>query len=229
MRINLSYSALVFVTLLFVGCSNSTEQKQPDKKTTTEAEPAVTGNAQKGKALYLTCAVCHGQNAEGIAALSSPSLADQEPYYLTMQLNNFRTNKRGTHEKDVFGAQMLPMAKALNSEGIADVIAYIKTLQPTKPEATIEGNAANGKIYYSMICGACHGPGATGIESLHSPRLVGMQDWYLERQLNNFRDSIRGTAKGDVFGAQMQQIAASIPDDQTIKDLVAYLSSLPEE
>lgn len=218
---------LYAATILSIGCGTSTQKEDHEKEPIKAVE--IAGNPQKGKSIYLTCGVCHGLKAEGMASLNAPSLADQEPYYLKMQLNNFRTNKRGTHEKDVFGAQMLPMAKVLNSEGIDDVIAYIKTLEPTKPVTTIEGSAAQGETYYNMICGACHGAGATGIESLHSPRLVGMQDWYLERQLHNFRDSIRGTISGDVFGAQMQQIAASIPDEQTIKDLVAYLNSLSEE
>jgi cytochrome c oxidase subunit 2 len=188
------------------------------------------GNASKGKSLYMTCATCHGLNAEGMQALGAPALADQEPYYLKNQLQNFRTNKRGIHEKDVFGAQMAPMAKILDSEGINDVIAYIKTLNPPKVEATIEGgNVENGMAYYNMVCGACHGPGAVGIESLNSPRLIGMQDWYLERQLNNFRQGIRGKEEGDTFGAQMQQIAESIPDDQTVADLIAYLNSLNAE
>ncbi len=177
----------------------------------------------------MTCAVCHGQNAEGMVTLNAPALADQEPYYLTQQLNNFRTNKRGVHAKDLFGVQMLPMAKTLNDEGIADVIAYIKTMPSPKIEKTIEGDVENGKNHYNMVCGACHGPGATGIESLNSPRLTGMQDWYLERQINNFRDSIRGTVSGDKFGAQMQAIAETIPDDKTVKDLVAYINSLQAE
>ncbi|MBL4586911.1 MAG: c-type cytochrome [Flavobacteriales bacterium] len=227
MQSHFIFLVLAAATIMVTSCGTPSEKEQPKKEQTKASE--IAGNAQKGKSLYTTCAACHGQNAEGMAALNAPALADQEPYYLKMQLNNFRTNKRGSHEKDIFGAQMQPMAKVLNSEGIADVIAYIKTLTPSKPEATIEGDIANGQNYYNMICGACHGPGATGIESLHSPKLIGMQDWYLERQLNNFRDSIRGTAEGDVFGAQMQQIAASIPDDQTVKDIVAYLNSLQEE
>ncbi len=221
----LTISILMLCTL---GCGSSKEEKSSEVTASTEAKE-LPGNATKGKSLYMSCATCHGQNAEGLKALGAPALADQEPYYLKQQLNNFRTNKRGSHEKDAFGAQMQPMAKMLNSEGIDDVIAYIKTLTPQRSEVTINGDVENGKNYYNMICGACHGPGATGIESLNSPRLLGMQDWYLERQINNFRDSIRGTETGDVFGAQMQQIAASIPDDKTVKDLVSYINSLQAE
>ncbi len=221
---------LSIAILGFIGCSSTQEEKKSEKATSTTETDEVEGNAQRGKSLYTTCGTCHGQKGEGMKALSAPALADQEAYYLKQQLQNYRTNKRGTHPKDVFGAQMAPMAKTLDSEGIKDVIAYIKTFPSPAVEPTLEGGSIeDGKAYYNMICGACHGPGAVGIESLHSPRLVGLQDWYIERQLNNFRDSIRGVESGDVYGAQMQQIAASIPDDKTVQDLIAYINSLNAE
>lgn len=196
----------------------------------TEKKNEYLGNAERGRSLYGTCIACHGQNAEGMQSLGAPALADQEPYYLHRQIENFKTGMRGVHPEDVYGAQMAPMAKTLDSQGVKDVIAYIKTLPSPKIEPTFEGgDAAAGKAYYNMICGACHGSGAVGIESLNSPRLVGMQDWYLSRQLNNFRKGIRGTTEGDTYGAQMHQIAVSIPDDKTVKDLVAYVNSLSTE
>ncbi|MGB1317552.1 MAG: c-type cytochrome [Flavobacteriales bacterium] len=221
-------SAVVFSLALFISsCDSTSEEKATKEAPSSEEKPAIVGNAQKGKSLFMTCATCHGQNAEGLKTLSAPSLADQEPYYLKQQLQNFRTNKRGVHAKDAFGAQMLPFAKTLDSDGINDVIAYIKTKPSPTHETTLEGGDIEaGKNYYNMICGACHGNGGVGIEALFSPRLVGMQDWYLERQINNFRAGIRGTEPGDTYGAQMQQIADAIPDDQTVKDVVAYINSL---
>ncbi len=213
-----------------IGCGSSPEEKTGEKEPVVAEKTAITGNATKGKSLYITCATCHGQKAEGMLALGAPALADQEPYYLKQQLQNFRTNKRGAHAEDAFGAQMATFAKTLDSDAINDVIAYIKTMPSTKPEITLEGgNVENGKNYYNMICGACHGTGAIGIEALFSPRLAGMQDWYLERQINNFRKGIRGTEQDDTYGAQMQQIATAIPDDQTVKDVIAYINSLQPE
>lgn len=216
------------VIVIAIGCgSTPEEQPKTEKKKDTETKSVIAGNAQKGKALYATCATCHGQKAEGMQALGAPALANQEPYYLKQQLQNFRTNKRGYHENDAFGAQMMPFAKTLDSKGIEDVIAYIKTMPAAIIEPTLEGgDAAKGETYYNMICGACHGNGAVGIETLFSPRLVGLQDWYLERQINNFKDGIRGTATGDAYGTQMHQIATNIPEDGTVKDLIAYLNSL---
>ena len=230
MKSHLGVLVIATVTILALGCGNEPQKPAPgtslEKTETAEAK----GNADKGKSQYLTCATCHGQKAEGMKTLSAPALAGQEAYYLRQQLNNFRTNKRGAHPDDPYGAQMAPFAKTLNSESIEDVIAYIQTMPEPDLEQTIEGgDAAKGEAYYNMICGACHGSGAKGIESLNSPRLTGLQDWYIERQLHNFQDSIRGVHPDEKFGAQMQAIAVDIPDDQTISDLIAYFNSLQSE
>ena len=89
------FIVLVLCTLLAAcGC---TEQK-PAPGTTEKAETSeFSGNADKGKLLYITCATCHGQQAEGMKALGAPALAGQEAYYLRQQLNNFRLGKRGVH------------------------------------------------------------------------------------------------------------------------------------
>lgn len=223
-------SVIAAFSVILASCSSAPEEKKAESDAKSEVKKEELGNATKGRSLYTTCATCHGQNGEGMKVMGAPALAGQETYYLKQQLQNYRVNKRGVHAKDVYGAQMAPMAKTLDSEGIMDVIAYIKTFPSAKVEPSVTGgNAENGKAYYNMVCGACHGPGAVGIESLHSPRLVGLQDWYLERQLNNFRQGIRGKEEGDVYGAQMQLIAESIPDDQTVLDLIAYINSLNAE
>lgn len=228
MKSQILIPSLAVVVLTLFGCGDTPEKKAETKPEATAEKPAEpTGNATKGKALFATCVTCHGQNGEGMKAMGAPALAGQEAYYLKEQLQNFRTNKRGVHAKDAFGAQMQPFAKTLDSDGINDVTAYILTLPDhVTTEVTVEGDIEKGKTYYNMVCSACHGNGAVGIEALHSPRLAGMQDWYLERQIHNFREGIRGTEPGDTYGAQMQQIAIAIPDDKTVDDVVAYINSL---
>lgn len=219
---------LAVAALTMFGCGGTPDKKtEPKAEATSEKSDAPIGDATKGKALFATCITCHGENGEGIKAMGGPALGGQEAYYLKGQLQNFRTNKRGSHAKDAFGAQMQPFAKLLDSDGVNDVTAYILTLPAhVTTEETIQGDVENGKAYYNMVCSACHGNGAVGIEALHSPRLAGTQDWYLERQIHNFREGIRGTESGDTYGAQMQQIALSIPDDKTVDDVVAYINSL---
>ena len=95
------------------------------------AAPAtVTGDAQRGEALYRTCTVCHGAQAEGNQALNAPRLAGQSDWYLVSQLQNYKVGIRGVHG-DIWGAQMRASTGVLaDDSAIVDVVAYINTLRP---------------------------------------------------------------------------------------------------
>jgi cytochrome c553 len=87
------------------------------------------GDAERGKALYATCAACHGMNAEGMQALNAPKLAGQAEWYTVRQLQNFKSGVRGADPRDVFGMQMAPMAQILpNDQAMEDVAAYVFSL-----------------------------------------------------------------------------------------------------
>ncbi len=89
----------------------------------------VTGDATRGAALYATCAACHGADGHGSETLAAPALAGQSDWYLVTQLHNYRDGRRGTHEDDVHGATMRPLAAALvDDAAIVDVVAYINSL-----------------------------------------------------------------------------------------------------
>jgi len=94
--------------------------------------PPVTvgGNAEKGKALYTTCAACHGVDGKGNQALRSPDLTIPDDWYLVTQLKNFKSGSRGATPGDMYGAQMRASAQLLaDDEAILDVVSYINTLQ----------------------------------------------------------------------------------------------------
>jgi cytochrome c oxidase subunit II len=184
------------------------------------------GDAAAGKPLYAVCSACHGAQGEGNPALNAPKLAGQGDWYLKRQLTHFKQGARGTHDKDVFGKIMAPMAATLaDNAAIDNVMAYIKTLPDTPVPAMVKGNAKNGQQRY-LTCGACHGSDGRGIAATNAPRLKGMSDWYLVTQLKNFREGIRGTHPQDLYGAQMALMAAILTDDQAINDLVAYINAL---
>ena len=67
----------------------------------------------------------------------------------------------------------------------------------------------------------------SGIAATNAPRLRGMNDWYLFTQLKNFRDGVRGSHPQDGYGSQMALFAAALRDDQSIRDLLAYIETLP--
>ena len=63
---------------------------------------AANGNAENGKALFVTCAVCHGANGEGNRALNAPASGGQNEWYVLRQLTNFCEGIRGADAFVVF-------------------------------------------------------------------------------------------------------------------------------
>jgi cytochrome c oxidase subunit 2 len=182
------------------------------------------GDPAAGKALYAVCSACHGAQGEGNVATNAPKLSGQGAWYVARQLRQFKQGIRGAHEKDTFGKMMAPMAATLADDAaIANVAAYVASLPDTPAAPTIDGNVASGQRRYAT-CAACHGAQAQGIVATNAPRLRGMSDWYLARQLKNFREGVRGAHAQDAHGAQMALIAAMLPDDAAIGDVIAYIN-----
>jgi cytochrome c oxidase subunit 2 len=183
------------------------------------------GDPAAGKSLYAVCSACHGLQAEGNPALNAPKLSGQGGWYLRRQLKNFKAGARGTHDKDVYGKQMAPMAATLADDAAIDnVVAYIETLPDNPAPPTLKQTTAKGQKLY-VTCAACHGSDGRGTWAMNAPRLAGMSDWYLVTQLKNFKHGIRGAHPKDMYGPQMVSMAATLADDQAIDNLVAYIKT----
>ncbi len=184
------------------------------------------GDPAKGKAAYAVCAACHGANGTGNKALNAPRIAGQEPWYLERQLKNYKGGIRGADPKDTYGMQMRPMALTLaNDQAVSDMAAFLSSMPVSKSsESTVKGDATAGKASY-MICQTCHGPKGGGNRALNSPKLTGLQDWYIVRQLKNFKAGIRGTKSGDLFGMQMRPMAMTLANEEAINNVAAYIST----
>jgi len=179
-----------------------------------------------GAALYAACAACHGASGEGNPALNAPKLAGQGGWYLQRQLKNFRQGVRGAQPNDTYGQQMVPFAGMLSdATTVRNLVAYIETLPEQRPPATVLGDAGRGAVLY-QTCAACHGESGRGIEAMDAPRLSHMSDWYLARQLHNFKAGIRGSHHQDYYGKQMALITGAIADARAIDDLVSHINTL---
>lgn len=179
------------------------------------------------EALYHNCVICHGEKAEGIPLQLAPALSSLSEKYIVEQLKKFKSGIRGTHEKDVAGLKMMPMAQVMKDEAdMAAVAAHIKTFPSTKKEPTLEGgDAAAGQAGY-MTCMACHGSDGKGMGALNSPSLIHQYDWYLLTQLQYFKSRVRGGNPQDTGGAQMFPFASMLADEQAQKNIIAYIQSL---
>jgi cytochrome c oxidase subunit II len=190
------------------------------------AMPAHAADAGAGKAAYAVCAACHGPAGEGNVAMNAPKIAGQEAWYLRRQMEAYQQGLRGTAAGDVHGMQMRPMAMTVTAPGaLENLIAYIGTLPDVPAPPTITGDAAAGKAAYA-VCAACHGPAGQGVEQLGGPQLAGQSDWYLVRQLDNYKKGLRGYDPKDTYGNQMKPMAAVLATDKAVQDVVAYINTL---
>jgi len=172
------------------------------------------------------CTVCHGAHANGNAAIRAPKLAGMEDWYIARQLQAFRTGMRGVHPDDAPGHEMQPVGVRLKDDAtVAKAVAYITSFEPKAPPVTVTGDANHGRQLYAT-CEACHGARAEGNRALNAPALSARTDWYLVTQMKNYRNGVRGGGEQDTFGTQMRAIAATLPDDQAINDVVAYINTL---
>ena len=198
-----------------------------EQPTFAELSNAPPGDAAAGAAGYAVCAACHGPEGQGNQALNAPKLAGQEPWYLRRQLEYYKNGVRGANAEDTYGRQMAPMAATLATDkAMRDVIAYIQTFPDRPVEHTVTGDVGRGRKIY-QVCGACHGWDGQGIAAVKAPRQAGLQDWYLARQLSNFKQGIRGAHPEDMYGHQMMQMASILIDQQAVDDVVAYINTLP--
>jgi cytochrome c oxidase subunit 2 len=121
---------------------------------------------------------------------------------------------------------MIGMVATLADESAVDnVVAHIATLPDNPTESTVNGSVENGKRIYT-VCAYCHGSNGMGIQSTNAPRLAGSSDWYMARQLGNFKTGVRGAHPEDYYGFQMGLMGITLRDEQAINDVIAYINTL---
>lgn len=84
--------------------------------------------------------------------------------------------------------------------------------------------SASNEVVDDKYCTTCHGSDGRGNEAIQAPILAGMEDWYLVRQLENYRGNIRGSHPSDERGIAMQAMAKNL-SDESISDLVQWIKT----
>lgn len=85
--------------------------------------------------------------------------------------------------------------------------------------ATVDGVEVSDRF-----CLTCHGTDGQGNEGIDAPRIAGMERWYLQHQLELFRDGLRGTHPQDIPGMEMQPMAVILTDD-SITDILDWIET----
>ncbi|MES2746038.1 MAG: c-type cytochrome [Bdellovibrionota bacterium] len=181
--------------------------------------------ADRGAQVFKLCSYCHGNSGEGNPTIGAPSIAGLPEWYIKRQLLNFRSGARGAHPKDVAGMRMYPMARTLNGEADIDLVTkHVAALKPVESPQVVKGHVIAGKKTY-VVCATCHGQNAEGNQTLNAPPLAGHNDWYLVKQLQNFKHKIRAFDPArDPIGASMAPNAAGLSDEDML-NVVSYINT----
>jgi cytochrome c oxidase subunit 2 len=92
--------------------------------------------------------------------------------------------------------------------------------------AAAEGDLARGEAIFDL-CAQCHGANGGGNPMALAPSIAGMSKWYLETQLHNFQNGVRGAHPDDVGGMRMRPMSRTLTRDEDIQAIAAYVASLP--
>ena len=185
---------------------------------------AKAGDAEKGQALSMTCAACHGMDGNSANPVW-PSLAGQHKEYLERQLKMYRSGEREN-------ALMAPMAAGLSDENIADLSAYFSSQKLTMKAANPETVELGKQIYQGgakdrsiPACMSCHGPTGQGNPLSGYPVLANQHAAYTALQLRAYKAGRKMKNNDDVNGQVMAEVAQYLSEAE-IDAVASYLQGL---
>jgi cytochrome c oxidase subunit 2 len=185
-----------------------------------------TDAATRGQEIFQTCVPCHNADGSGNPEIGAPNIAGMKEWYVERELEKFRAGVRGMQFNDVEGMRMRPMALSITTDADVEAVAhYVENMPPIRHASTLPGDPKAGATLYAT-CGACHGDNGAGNQDLGAPRIAGVDDWYLATELRKFRSGVRGTNPKDREGRLMRPMARALPDEDAIRNVVAYAETL---
>jgi cytochrome c oxidase subunit 2 len=98
---------------------------------------------------------------------------------------------------------------------------------PARPGGMGMGMGMGGNNLYVGACAPCHGRSGEGYASEFSPKLSGQEDWYLRRQLANFRNDLRGDHDSERWAKQMNFHIKDFAPGQ-LDAFVSYIQTLDD-
>jgi cytochrome c553 len=173
------------------------------------------------------CGGCHGLDGAG-NRIKFPRIAGQNPAYIFKQLNDFRD---GLRQND--GGQMQQMAAELDEKDIVRVATWFAKQTSPWPDLTMEAPAdlsrarmlATTGVDGVPACLSCHSKAAPAMagRTVVAPRLAGQRDFYIAKQLADFRGGLRDNDSDGIMRTITRRLT-----DADIAGLAAFLSQTPE-
>jgi len=123
------------------------------------------------------------------------------------------------------GISMGTYSKVINAMRILTIASLTVGLALFATESLAQDVEHGAEDY--KVCASCHGFKGEGNALVNAPALASQEDWYLNRQIRNFRDGVRGASKEDVHGQTMALMTRGLESDEMIDDIIAYIGKLP--
>lgn len=126
---------------------------------------------------------------------------------------------------------MIPMTIQLNFSRtlLIPTLIVLSSILSSKVFAQTEWKNINEQVTGEELfvaCTFCHGLQAQGNDRRDGPALAGLQDWYIEKQIYNYRNGWRGYSDEDIPGKVMHGSTPMIRDAFTIKSISEYIAGL---
>jgi cytochrome c553 len=93
------------------------------------------------------------------------------------------------------------------------------------PAAGAEENERGSDLF--ELCTQCHGNDGGGGELALAPSIAGLEEWYIDRQLEKFQGGQRGQHFDDIAGMRMRPMARLLKSADDRKAVAKYVASLP--
>ncbi|MCF6314654.1 MAG: cytochrome c [Verrucomicrobiales bacterium] len=174
------------------------------------------------------CSNCHGKKGEGSATLKAPSIAGLPSWYVTTQIEKFRSDLRGISAEDPAGQIMHNIITAIDARQTAGLSKLIAAMPMHPTQNQLGGDANKGKEVFMTVCAKCHRFNGKGEIVFGSAPLIGLQDWYIRAQIYKFRKGIRGGNPADEKGHKMHQMTQYITDEQAA-NVTAHIAVLAKK
>ena len=94
-------------------------------------------------------------------------------------------------------------------------------------QAAPVADLANGAELFEL-CAQCHGAEGHGNRVFLAPAIAGLAPWYIEMQLAEFQNGLRGLHFDDIAGMRMRPMSLTLRGETDVADVVAYAASLPK-
>lgn len=142
----------------------------------------------RGASEFATCAACHGPDGGGTRDGLVPRIGGQHASVLIKQLVDYRHGRRW----DIRMEHFTDPHHLENAQAIADVAAYVSTLQARSAPGVGTGELLqHGAEVYAHLCASCHGRLGQGDDRRGVPVLGGQHYEYLRRQIYDAVDGRR--------------------------------------